>query len=390
MNILLISANLIKVPYPVFPLGMDVVASVLRKAGHSVRQIDPVVDEHSLADMDRLLDMEPEVAGVSIRNIDNVDSTDGSSCMKDIKKTVKRVKDNFDVPVILGGAGFSLMPGEILDKTEADFGIVGEAEPEIIDLVERIGGGEFPSKRLFGKKYNPDPGKISGAGYNSELTDYYVEKTGVMSVQTKRGCHKNCEYCSYPVIEGKLIRSRPYQTVVEEIRMLEDRFSPRHIVFTDSVFNQGDYLDLVEKIRSSSIETPWSAFFTPENLEGDEIELMKEAGLSAVEIGADGATDETLSGLNKNFTFEDIHTAGELFARYDIPVANYFIFGGPGETPETLSKGIENIKKLPESVAVIFMGVRILPGTGIERIAKDRGVIRENADLTEPHYYFRR
>ncbi len=35
--------------------------------------------------------------------------------------------------------------------------------------------------------------------------------------------------------------------------------------------------------------------------------LLKRSGLYAIEAGSDAASDETLAGLNKQFTFDDVY-----------------------------------------------------------------------------------
>ena len=40
MRILLLACNPVVAPYPVYPLGMSVIAAALTRAGHAVRQFD--------------------------------------------------------------------------------------------------------------------------------------------------------------------------------------------------------------------------------------------------------------------------------------------------------------------------------------------------------------
>ena len=73
MKILLISANTITTPYPVYPLGLDYVANAITK-DHQVK----IADINSMGDNDALgnviIDFSPDIIGISLRNIDNTDS----------------------------------------------------------------------------------------------------------------------------------------------------------------------------------------------------------------------------------------------------------------------------------------------------------------------------
>ncbi len=68
-------------------------------------------------------------------------------------------------------------------------------------------------------------------------------------------------------------------------------------------------------------------------------------------------------------------------AEYGIPGLHFIIFGGPGETRETVQEGIENLAGLNLSVVFGGMGIRVLPNTGIYELAKKMGLVRDENDL---------
>ena len=75
MRILLSSANFCNSPYVVYPLGIGVLASALSQAGHEVRQFDPLsLGDYQAQARVLLQDFRPELIGVSIRNLDDIDS----------------------------------------------------------------------------------------------------------------------------------------------------------------------------------------------------------------------------------------------------------------------------------------------------------------------------
>jgi radical SAM superfamily enzyme YgiQ (UPF0313 family) len=45
----------------------------------------------------------------------------------------------------------------------------------------------------------------------------YYRLGGMLNIQTKRGCPFRCIYCTYPGVEGRKIRLRNPDTVVNEI-----------------------------------------------------------------------------------------------------------------------------------------------------------------------------
>jgi hypothetical protein len=68
-------------------------------------------------------------------------------------------------------------------------------------------------------------------------------------------------------------------------------------------------------------------------------------------------------------------------------VAHYFLFGGPGETQQTLATSFSNIDKLERTVLFLFCGMRIYPHTGLYEIAIQEGLITADKCIVEPVYY---
>jgi radical SAM superfamily enzyme YgiQ (UPF0313 family) len=135
------------------------------------------------------------------------------------------------------------------------------------------------------------------------------------------------------------------------------------------------------------VKIPWTGFFKPKGLTDAVVKQMKETGLIAVEIGSDAACDTTLKRLGKSFTFRDIIETSDLFVENGVATSHYFMFGGPGETRETVFEGIENVKGLAKCVKFIFMGIRILPNTPLARLAIREKVIARDDGLLKPTYY---
>ncbi len=45
--------------------------------------------------------------------------------------------------------------------------------------------------------------------WDPALINFYTGQSGMISMQTKRGCPHKCAYCTYPAIEGDKVRQRP-------------------------------------------------------------------------------------------------------------------------------------------------------------------------------------
>ncbi len=392
-KILLISSNLFVSPYHVYPLGMAVIASALSERGHTLNQFDSIVGDNLEERLrETIRDFSPDFVGISIRNIDNVDSLsrDDSWCLSNEKRMVALIRGCTDAPVILGGAAFSALPEEILDYVGADYGVVGEGERIICDLIETLENGRAAPSILHCPDASLEGAEMCPPLWKKDLIEFYVSQSGMVNLQTKRGCPYSCSYCVYPSLEGKRFRFREPEAVIDDLERLQTVYNVDTVFFTDSVFNDpgGQYLELADRIILSGLKIRWAAYFRPEGIGYKELEQLKRSGLYAMEVGTDAGCDETLASLKKGFHFEDVIEFNNACIKAEIPSAHFFIFGGPGETEKTLNEGLKNIGLLEKSVVFAYSGARILPGTDLYLRAIREGLLSQKSPLLRPVYYF--
>ena len=140
MQVLLISANTEKINMPALPMGLGCVAAALEAAGHGIRFLDlmaaaqwrPLLEE-------ALTRRPPDIIGISIRNIDDQASDAPRFLLEKARQVVAFCRTRATVPIVLGGAGYSIFPESVLDYTGADMGIQGEGERAFALLLERLG-----------------------------------------------------------------------------------------------------------------------------------------------------------------------------------------------------------------------------------------------------------
>ncbi|MCL7487560.1 MAG: cobalamin-dependent protein [Desulfobulbaceae bacterium] len=390
MRCFLIATNKAQTPYPVYPLALACLAGALIEAGHEVEQFDCLgqqenVRENLAAAIERF---QPELVGLSIRNLDSEDSALPESFLQDATQIMGWVRDNTPAPVIIGGAAFSLMPERIVNLLQPDFGIVGEGERLLVELADSLANNMPPAEKILRSPLAKAPWK--SLSFDREISSYYLKRGGILNVQTKRGCPYRCAYCSYPLLEGKQIRTREPEAVVDDVLRLERDFQARYIFFTDSVFNDpgGSYLEVCEALIRRGNKLPWTGYFRPTRMKREHMDIMKRSGLDAMEVGTDCGCDATLASVKKDFTFDDVISFHELATEFKIPCAHFIMFGAPGENRETVRESLDNLERLDPAVLMAFNGIRILPRTGIHARAIADGIIDENQDLLEPTYYF--
>lgn len=139
VTVLLISANTETVNMPVLPLGLACVAAAAERAGMSVRTISLLgrTDIES-ALKNAIRDAQPDVIGVSVRNIDDQSMNNPHFMLDPVREMIRTCRSLCDAPVVLGGAGYSIFPEAVLSYTGADMGIRGEGESAFPELVRRL------------------------------------------------------------------------------------------------------------------------------------------------------------------------------------------------------------------------------------------------------------
>ena len=146
MRVLLISANTERINMPTPPLGLGLVAPAADRAGHEVTFLDLLSEPDPNRAVRRAIEAaSPEVIGVSVRNIDDQDIQGRRLLLGPVKDLVSRCRALSGVPLVLGGAGYSMFPDAALAYLGADLGICGEGEVVFPALLERLRQGGDPS-----------------------------------------------------------------------------------------------------------------------------------------------------------------------------------------------------------------------------------------------------
>jgi radical SAM superfamily enzyme YgiQ (UPF0313 family) len=117
------------------------------------------------------------------------------------------------------------------------------------------------------------------------------------------------------------------------------------------------------------------------------LSLYKQAGLTHIEFGTESLCDRQLKNYGKHFTVAEVIEKSQMCVDVGVYYAHFLILGGYGETNDTLRETFENSKKLYNTVFFPFVGMRIYPGTQLQKIAIAEGKISPDHDLIDPVYY---
>jgi radical SAM superfamily enzyme YgiQ (UPF0313 family) len=407
-RVLLVSTNRERAPQPVVPNGVACVASALAQAGHDVRVLDLCfVRDPIRAACTTARAFAPDVIGVSVRNIDNSDLIALRHYTPEAVAVTHALRDATPrASVIAGGAAFGVAPAALTDALGVDWAVAGDGERATVALIDALAAGRDPGevpglvrRDDGGTRLIPPGGDASlDALPDMRVQDWidvgaYQRHGATVPIQTKRGCVFRCVYCTYLNVEGWGYRLRDPESVADEIESLVRERRVRRFEFVDSTFNSPPRhaIAVCESIVRRRLRVYLDTTnFTPASATPELLAAMRPAGFRWLGITAESASDDVLARLDKGFDAARVRDVAQRVERAGMGVLWIFLVGGPGETPETLDETLRFAEwRLSRGDAVyLTVGLRIYPGTTLQRIAAQEGVIDAGDALLTPTFYF--
>jgi radical SAM superfamily enzyme YgiQ (UPF0313 family) len=399
MRVLLISANREEINMPTLPMGLGCVAAAAQRAGHEVEFLDLMpVDDYQQTLKNRIAAFDPEVIGVSVRNIDDQAMGSTNFMLDQAREVIGLCRQLSAAPIALGGAGYSIFPQSALEYLGADMGIQGEGEIAFPALLSQIEAKKDLSN--VPGLYLPGRGQQAGRRFVKNLDTIALPDPSLMTsgdcrkqhywlpFQTRRGCPLNCSYCSTSTIEGHLIRKRSPEAAVQELAdWVSAGFSK--VFFVDNTFNlpQPYAIELCRQMAGAGLDFHWRCIVYPGRVSGPLVDAMAAAGCTEVSLGFESGHRIMLRDMNKRFSPRDIRRASDMFEEAGIRRMGFLLLGGPGETRETVAESFDFVESLNLDALKITVGIRIYPYTKLAGIAVEEGRIAADDNLLKPRFY---
>lgn len=379
------------------PLGLGYLASSVNRGRYDIKILDAVGEKMDIKKTLSFLEEErPDVAGVTFTTEKRFD---GFRLIREIDRKLPQTT------IIAGGAHCSLAPNDTLEGIpQIDFIVRGEGETTFPELLDAIHNGNMPkvdgiSYRKNGVVINnkeraliqdldsiafPDYSLIDLDKYSLTLNIPGQESRRAATIIANRGCPFGCSFCATSKLWGKIFRARSVQNIISEMEFLRKKYQIDTFWILDDTFTVN--IDKVRQFCTYLLEYKWNikwySSIRVDNMDKETLALMRDAGMVFVTYGIESGSERIIKEvIGKGITLEKGKRVTEWCKELRISSRIFFMFSFPGETKQEFEKTLTLIKELRADTTLSLL--RIYPGTKIEAIAKERGILPKDFSWTK-------
>ncbi len=317
----------------------------------------------------------------------------------DAVKKAKEICPNI-ITIAKGAAFLTLAERIIKEHNELDFGILGEAEDTLKEILE-----ENQKSEILGLYYKEnDEVKFTGNRPFIEdldslpfparhLVDNNIYRRPdnnkvQATIKVSRGCPFHCFFCLATPVSGSKVRRRSPENIVAEIKECVEKYNIKNFLFWSDIFNiDKDWtMKLCQAIIDSGLKITWSANTRADTADLEMAEMMYKSGCRLVSIGVESGSQYMLEKMGKKITLNDVRRTVKVFKKAKIRIYNYFVIGLPWETEETVEETIKFAIEL-NSDFISFYTATPLPGSRFYDYALEHNLFDKDTSFENAYYY---
>ena len=297
-----------------------------------------------------------------------------------------------EVRIVLGGPEITPDNAWVLDDPAYDFAVIGEGEQTFAQLLLGtidepvppipIPGLYVPPDRATGRfeaqrqptKRTPLPDiNVLGSPYVAGIVDAADEQ--MMLLETTRGCVFKCKFCYYPKSYDKQYYLEA-DRITAGLRHAQTR-GAREVFLLDPTLNQRkDFADLLRLLAEGNPDHRFTYFgeLRAEGITATTARLLREANFTEVEIGLQSIDPEAQEKMDRKNNLRAFERGVRAIMAEGIHVKVDLIIGLPGDTVESVRRGMKYLRdeKLYSDMQVFNLA--ILPGTAFRLEAEQLGI----------------
>ncbi len=207
-----------------------------------------------------------------------------------------------------------------------------------------------------------------------------------VNINASRGCPYSCfNYCVYPLQQGRKLRLKDPEKILNEIRNLKKKFGVINYIFRDPVFSidRKHTIKLLNKIIEANLEIKICIETHLKNIDDELANYLKEAGVKLIYVGIESAVEGVRKDSKRHSEANDKQIEKiNYLEKIGIKVKAMYILGLPTDSKESFSKTLDYAQKVNSSYAQ-FSVFTPYPGTPIYKDYKDKITTKKFEDFTQ-------
>lgn len=336
------------------PLSLAYVAAILEKAGYQVQLIDASALKLTTRQVLEIINQfNPDFLGFTSTTIDFTSTLEW----------IKYFKDATGLPIIIGGIHLSVYPVETLTHKSIDYGVIGDAEETLPELLQHVTSGEDLSgvrgicyrrgdnvvineKRAPVSNLNETPFPSRHLLPNEKYYSLISKRKNFTAMITSRGCPFHCIFCDNQTIP---YRYRSPESIVDEMELCKARYNINEIDIFDALFSIDKLrvMEVCDLIRKRNLKIAWSFRTRVDLVDEEMLTELRKSGCIRIYYGIESGDEEILRDINKQVDIGLIKRVVRLTKKKGIDTFGYFMIGNIGETTETIKATVELMLQLP-------------------------------------------
>ncbi|MDT8377454.1 MAG: radical SAM protein [Desulfotignum sp.] len=369
----------------VVPVGLYYLAAQMLDEGFEAAILNlaqPGVTDPDATFTEALDAFQPDLIGFSVTNPTRFSAMSLARIVRQIRpQTV----------IVFGGPAPTFMADYFFSTCKAlDIIVKGEGEQTCLALVHALAGHRVRKDQKNVPDFSRIPGLVFRDGNTLKHTgpapliqdlDRLVHPSRYFAFQhlaMSRGCPGACSFCGSPLFWGtRQVRFHSPEWFFEEIRTLAGK-GISHFYISDDTFtmDRDRVMHLCRKLIHAGLDITWHAISRVDRVDPLLLDMMRKAGCIQISYGVESGSDAVRKRLGKPVpNTVAIQAFQQTVAAGMIPRA-YFIYGSPGETPDTIQESIDLLMQLQPLGAVFYLLVTF-PGTRLYEQAKKTGRVTD-------------
>lgn len=380
------------------PYSLIVIASLLRTRQIDFRVIDQTAERISTESVIERLDAEGFRPGLIV--FCSTTPTLGFDTGE-----MTKLKRHFGAPLVCFGPHASAAPLESMQRApEVDAMIVGEPEDAVVAIAQLElldAAAEIPGVVLRRNgTILPHAGRGTFAGFADmpypawdllPLDRYRLPlvNQSYILIETSRGCPYSCDFCVVPLHHGHKFRERAPAVLVDEMERAKREHGIRFFyLWGDTVtLNAKTFSLFCDELIARDLDVRWFANARADNLVDLEfVKRLKRSGCWMLSMGIESESDAVRKNMMKRLERQKIQLAFRNLRAAGIKSFAFFIYGYPGETPESMEQTTRYAIELDADFANFYPAVPY-PGTELFEKARREGLLATD-DWTKMEYAY--